>query len=271
MRLTFLTLMITAMAPLDGVEGLMSTAFYPALLLILVTASLGIPIPEDVPLIAAGVLMRLHPGIASWTGTIFVAAVGIMSGDLVLYTLGRWWGPGVMNHRYVRRLITPSRFAWLSRKFHEYGMFAVFFGRFFVGIRAAMCMTAGATHYPYPRFFLADLAGAMLSIPFFVFLGWWFAGMIPTLRAYLGGAQLILLGAVILAGVIGILVYRARHRRAQRLERLRSNLPIRQGQVDVSIAQPATPAQPPHPTTETPPQPESNLEQVGCDSPPPRS
>jgi membrane protein DedA with SNARE-associated domain len=218
-RTLLLATTLLAVADDASIQGWMQDAFYPVLLGVLVVASLGIPIPEDIPLIAAGVLLKLKPGIASWEGTLLVALIGIMSGDLVLYSLGRLWGPGVVNHRYVRRLLTPKRYITLTEKFHRHGVWMVFFGRFFVGIRAAMCLTAGATRYPYYRFFLADLAGAALSIPFFVFLGWWFAGMIPTLRAYMSGAQLIIAVVIVAALVALLLVYRARRRR--RVEALR--------------------------------------------------
>ncbi len=181
-------------------------AFYPTLLGILIVASLGIPIPEDIPLIAAGVILATHPEVASWSGTLLVALLGIMSGDLVLYSFGRFVGPGLVRHRLVRWMITPRRFARTAQQFRKHGAWACFFGRFFVGIRAMMCMTAGATRYPYWKFFLADCAGAVLSIPLFVGLGYWFAGMIPTLRRWLVGVNsAALIGVVIL--VIGIIIY----------------------------------------------------------------
>jgi membrane protein DedA with SNARE-associated domain len=218
MRLMLLATLLLAANELGHVEAWMQQAFYPALLFILLIASLGIPIPEDVPLIAAGVLLRTHPGIASWPGTFIVAIVGIMIGDLVLYTLGRRWGPGVMSHRSVRWIVTPDRFARITRRFQVHGTWFCFLGRFLMGVRAAMCVAAGATGFPYWRFFLADFAGAVLSVPLFVILGYWFAGMIPTLRAYIGGAQALIL---VLAGIVFIVAYvvyrkRKRQRAAER-------------------------------------------------------
>src|SRR5512135_3087292 len=97
-----LATLLSAVGDVARVQDWMSQAFYPAMLVILVAASLGVPIPEDIPLLAAGVLLHEQPDIASWRGTIFVALVGIMSGDLVLYLLGRRWGADVVNHRSVR-------------------------------------------------------------------------------------------------------------------------------------------------------------------------
>lgn len=207
------SLVLLAGSELDSIQAVLEHAFYPGLLFILVIASLGIPIPEDLPLIAAGVILRTHPGVASWPATLAVALVGIMSGDLILYQLGRRWGLDVVNHRSVRWMITPRRFAQVSEQFQRRGAWFCFFGRFVVGVRAVMCLTAGATRFPYWRFFLADFAGALLSIPLFVGLGYVFASMIPTLRAYLGGAQLGLLGAAVVGLLVVLMLYRSRRRR----------------------------------------------------------
>jgi membrane protein DedA with SNARE-associated domain len=212
------SLLAFGLSQTEAIEGYLQHAFYSGLFLILVLASLGLPIPEDVPLIVAGLLMHTHPGIADWRATFAVALVGIMSGDLILYFLGRRWGPDVVNHRSVRRLITPQILRRASDKFHRYGMWYCFFGRFLMGVRAAMCLTAGATRFPYSRFFLADFAGALLSIPLFMYLGYWFAGMLPTLRAYMTGAQ-IAISVAVAVGAVAALYYRVRrHRRCHDLK-----------------------------------------------------
>ena len=215
------SLLANIMATIGLDEGTLvswlETAFYPTLLGILIVASLGLPIPEDIPLIAAGVILAHHPGVASWHGTLIVALIGIMSGDLILYTFGRYAGPSVVRLRGVRWLVPPRRYAQTVRAFKKYGMWACFFGRFFVGIRAMMCMTAGATRYPYWKFFVADCAGAVLSIPLFVLLGYWFAGMIPVLRQYMVGVQGVMLGLAAIAVVAFIVVLKIRA--ARRLAR----------------------------------------------------
>jgi len=222
MRFHLLAVSGFVLSQMESIQGWMDVAFYPALLLILVVASLGVPIPEDLPLIAAGVVLRTTDGVATWHGTIIVALIGIMTGDLVLYTLGRRWGPDLLSHRSVRWLLTPERYAALSAKFHYHGTWLCFVGRFFMGVRAAMCLTAGATRFPYWRFFLADFAGAVLSVPFFIILGYCFAGMIPQLREYIAGAEGALLAAAAVAVVIVALVYRARKRRRAARVALRS-------------------------------------------------
>jgi len=193
------------------VQGGMQHAFYPVLLLALVAGSLGVPIPEDVPLLAAGVILSQQPEIASWTGTLSIALLGIMCGDVVLFVLGKRWGPEVCQHRWVSWVITPHRLDKMTEKFNRYGMWMCFFGRFFMGVRAAMCITAGVTRLPFWRFLLADAAGAVISIPVLVGLGYWFASLIPTLKAYVHLVQWGLLGITVIV-LAGFVAYRRRYR-----------------------------------------------------------
>lgn len=196
-----------------NVQAWMQHAFYPVLLLALLAGSLGLPIPEDVPLIAAGVILSQHPGVASWGGTVAFALLGIMCGDVVLYVLGGRWGPEVFEHRWVKRLITPARLEKTARKFNRYGMWMCFFGRFVMGVRAAMCITAGVMRFPLWRFLLADLAGALISIPLLVWLGYWFANMIPTLTAYMHVVRWVMLGLAVAFVAVVALRWRSKARK----------------------------------------------------------
>lgn len=194
----------------------LAQAFYPALFSVFVIASLGIPIPEDLPLMIAGFILHHNPDEYSWPVTLLVAFCGIMSGDLILYTLGKRWGPDVFSHRSVSWLITPDRMAAMTVKFHRYGVWMVFVGRMLVGVRAVMCLTAGVTKFPYWKFFLADASGALLSIPLFMGLGYFFADQFDSLWRYVSDAKWIALGAAALV-TVGITWWEWRKLRAARL------------------------------------------------------
>jgi len=195
----------------------LETAFYPALLLVFIIASLGIPIPEDIPLIAAGVILKTSPHVASWPGALIVSLIGIMSGDVILYHLGKKWGRNVFEHRSVAWLITPRRLEIMTERFHRYGVWACFFGRFMVGVRAIMCLTAGVTRFPFWKFFVADFCGALLSVPFFIGLGYVFAHMLDSLKTYIAEVQTIVGGliALVIACVIWYEVRRFRKMREE--------------------------------------------------------
>ncbi len=228
----------------NPIQVWMQQAFYPVLLLVLVAASLGVPIPEDVPLIAAGVLLRTHLGESHWIPTVIVALVGVMTGDIILYELGKRWGPDVVSHRSVRWLVTPRRFRQATERFQHHGTWFCFFGRFIMGLRAAMCLTAGATRFPFLRFVVADVLGAIVSVPLFISLGYWFAGMIPRLRAYVSLIQWIVAIAVGLS-FLGYFWFKRRRKReaAQRRAAASSTTnppPAPRGAMRGARTQPAT-------------------------------
>ena len=69
---------------------------------VLIAASLGLPIPEDIPLLTGGYLC--HHGLAHPHVMICVGLVGVLGGDFILFSLGRRFGHHIVEHRFVRRL-----------------------------------------------------------------------------------------------------------------------------------------------------------------------
>src|SRR5207245_9969011 len=100
--------------PEDAVEALqefVDNSTYLGIFVVLLLGSLGVPIPEEMPIIAAGVLS--HEGIVRWWLALPVCLLGVLSGDLVLYWVGRQWGEQVLNWRLVRRVLPLVRGPWL--------------------------------------------------------------------------------------------------------------------------------------------------------------
>jgi hypothetical protein len=95
---------------------------------------------------------------------------------------------------------------------------------------------------PLWRFVLADLAGAVISIPLLVWLGYWFANMIPTLEAYV---HLVQWGMLALAIVIllGFVAYR-RHKPRKPLEQTAEPAPPERTDQEPIAAATVPPARP---------------------------
>src|SRR2546428_10655174 len=78
--------------PEDAVEALQEFAdnsTYLGIFAVPLLGSLGVPIPEEMPIIAAGVLS--HEGIAPWWLALPGCLLGAPSGDMVLYWAARHW------------------------------------------------------------------------------------------------------------------------------------------------------------------------------------
>ncbi len=85
---------------------------------------------------------------------------------------------------------------------HRHGHLAIFYARFFAGFRALVYLSAGSLGVPPSRFFLYDLAGAAISVPVVVTLGYVFGEQIEMVIRYIGGFQKVIWIVVALCAVI---------------------------------------------------------------------
>ena len=136
---------------------------YAGLFLTLFAAGLGLPIPEEVSIIAAGVLA--HERYIRWWVALPVCILGVVSGDVALYAIGHHWGEQVLEWKVVRRVLTPEREEMLKVRYRQNGAKIVFFARHVIGIRAAAFLTAGICRVPLWKFVLVDAAAAIVSVP----------------------------------------------------------------------------------------------------------
>lgn len=157
-------------------SGLFLTHGYIAVFVVLLLCGLGLPIPEEVTLIGSGLVV--YEGEANLYVMMGVTVAGILAGDTMLMFLGKRYGPQLLQRPLFRRLLHAERMNKVKAQFDRHGVKAVFFARFFAGIRACVYFTAGTLGMKYRTFLLLDLAGALLSAPISVWLGFRFGGEI---------------------------------------------------------------------------------------------
>jgi membrane protein DedA with SNARE-associated domain len=186
---------------------------YLGLFLILLLTGLGLPLPEDVPLLTGGYLCHAQ-GASVWL-TILVAMVGVLGSDLLLFTLGRRFGHHVVEYRFFRRLVNPPRLVMAERLFAKHGVKIVFAARFMPPIRGMTFMAAGVLKVPFSLFLLADGSAALLSVPTLILLGKFFGDNLPELVGEVRSVThtIILVGAAIVVLAAGLYL----HRRQKRL------------------------------------------------------
>lgn len=142
---------------------------YLGVFVMLVAASFGMPIPEDVPLLTGGYLC--HAGYTTIWGMIAVGLVGVLIGDVCLFTMGRRFGHHVVEHRFIRRLIHPSRLLVAERMFARHGVKIIFAGRFLPGLRPMIFVASGVLKVRPVTFLAVNGAAACISVPTLVLLG----------------------------------------------------------------------------------------------------
>ena len=178
---------------------------YAGLFVILMLCGLGLPMPEDVALLAGGYLA--HRGITRYPVTLVVALAGVIVGDNSLYFIGRGVGSNLLAYLGLKKSKrhgdgSSNNLERLHAFMHRHGHLAIFYARFFAGFRALVYLSAGSLGVPPSRFFLYDLAGAAISVPVVVTLGYVFGEQIEKVIHYIGGFQKVLWIVIALCGVI---------------------------------------------------------------------
>jgi membrane protein DedA with SNARE-associated domain len=159
-------------------EALVEQLGYIGIALILVLGGLGLPVPEEAPIILAAILSRA--GKMWWPYALASCMTGVLLGDFVVYLLGYVYGQKVLSLPLTRKLLTRARETQIQGYFHRHGFKILILGRFAVGFRTAAYLTAGILKLPALRLFLTDLFAASLSTFLMFGLGYVFAHQIQT-------------------------------------------------------------------------------------------
>jgi membrane protein DedA with SNARE-associated domain len=160
---------------------------YLGLFVVLLLCGLGLPMPEDVALLAGGYLA--HRGITRYPITLVVALVGVVAGDNSLFFLGRHFGTSLVRYFGIGRPGTQLQIERIREFMNRHGHRAILYARFLAGLRALVYVTAGSFGVPPSRFLIYDLAGALISVPIVVTLGYVFGGELEVAVRFIGGLE----------------------------------------------------------------------------------
>ena len=178
---------------------------YAGLFLILFIAGVGLPIPEEITLITAGFLVYLE--IIQFYPTLITIFIGVLFGDLVVYSIGRKWGQGILTHRFLRRFFYESRLERVRQFFREHGNKTIFIARFISGLRVAAFLAAGSMGMKPSRVLMYDFLAALFYVPLLILLGYYFGGKIHLLTDVVSRIDLLIKIGLILLGLIGLVGY----------------------------------------------------------------
>lgn len=193
-------------------QELLQRFTYLGILAALLLGSVGVPIPEEMPIVAAGILS--HEGLARWWLALPVCVLGVLAGDVVLYWAGRRWGERLLRWRLVRHVLTRARADWLKAAYREHAMKTVAMARHVTGLRAAAFLTAGIARVPFWKFILADAAAAAVTVPLAFGLAYFFTHQINAILADVHRVErwLALAGLVAVAGALVVYSVRGNRR-----------------------------------------------------------
>lgn len=153
---------------------------YLGIMLFLVLTGCGLPIPEEVPIILAGVLSAQGDLDPRWA---FAAClIGALVGDSIMYFIGYHFGHGLfVQHPRFAKFLHANREAYFEDAIQRHGFKVMLLARFMVGIRGPVYLAAGVIRMPFQRFLWWDSICATLVVGAFFSLSFAYGDEIATL------------------------------------------------------------------------------------------
>lgn len=171
--------------------------------------NVGIPVPGETVLLAAGFLSKQH--VLRLGIVIPCAIVAAILGDNLGYLIGRRGGREFAEKYGKYVALTPKRLDAVDAYFRKHGPRTIFFARFVSGIRVVAAVFAGISRIPWPKFLLYNAAGAVVWGTAMGMIGYLFGQSWYLLERWVGGAGLFIVGAIA-CGVLFVVLRRHRAR-----------------------------------------------------------
>jgi membrane protein DedA with SNARE-associated domain len=189
--------------PLDHVS-------YLGIILVLVLTGSGLPVPEEVPIVAAGIASSVGTLNPSWA--FLSCLVGALAGDAVLYAIGYHFGRSlVTRHPRFAHLLHADREARIEQMIRKHEMKVFFLSRFMVGVRAPVFLAAGVLRIPFHRFVLMDAVCATTVVGTFFGLSYAYGDRLTGLLRQ-SEIALTVLVAIAACAALGFYLWRRRRR-----------------------------------------------------------
>lgn len=158
-------------------------------------ASLGIPLPDTVLLIAAGSFIQQGDLDARWV--ILLTAVAAVLGDQVGYWVGRW-GSRRLEGFIGRRIGGEERLRAAEALAKKWGGIGIFFSRWLITTLAPWInLTSGIAEYPYAQFLFWDILGDVVGVLVYVTIGDIFSDRVQAMTEMLGNFTWVAIGLTV--------------------------------------------------------------------------
>jgi membrane protein DedA with SNARE-associated domain/membrane-associated phospholipid phosphatase len=156
--------------------------------------NLGIPVPGETVLLAAGFLARQQ--VLRLPIVILSAMVAAILGDNFGYWIGRRAGRAFVERHGKFIGLTPNRLAAVDAYFRRHGPKTIFFARFISGIRVFAALFAGISRVEWRTFVLYNAAGAVVWSTTMGILGYVFGQSWRLLERWIGRSGLVFIALV---------------------------------------------------------------------------
>lgn len=200
---------------LGALQALQGLPAYALLLAALVASGFGLPVNEDLLLVAAAALTLR--GVMEPLPLVATAWLGIVAADTLMFHWGRRFGAPLLRHRAAARVLPPQRLLALQARVQRWGPACLVAVRFAPGLRTPLLFAAGSLRLRYRDLWLYDGGAALVEIPLLVWavraVGGHWPAIVEAVRRW-QGVLLPLLGGLV-AVVLLTLWWRRRRARGR--------------------------------------------------------
>ncbi|MBL7717089.1 MAG: DedA family protein [Bdellovibrionales bacterium] len=178
---------------LQKLHALQGLPGYSLLFVLLVGCGIGLPMNEDILILAAASLTL--SGIFDPVTLIVVAGVGVVVGDFLIFHWGRKYGTRLLSTRFGSKIVDPKKFGDFQKKMKAAGPAYLFTTRFLPFIRTPLFFAAGTLNYPYRSLWIYDSIAAAIEVPLMVYavraVGGNWEKVVTTIREFQSGVLLV--------------------------------------------------------------------------------
>ena len=164
---------------LGGLLDFFATYGLMAVFLSLVLTPVGNPVPEDISLLAGGMIAGTGQT-SVWTA-LAVGYAGVVLGDCVAWAMGN--RVGLKPGGFLSRAVGAKQVARLQRFYQRFGDWTIVICRQLPGFRLPCFFIAGASGIPIKRFLLIDGSAALVTANVFTWLGYYYAADLASVIA----------------------------------------------------------------------------------------
>jgi len=132
-------------------------------------SGLGIPVPDDFPLLVAG--WEVSAGVSPPWPTFLAGFAGVFVRDLTAFSVG-YWLRRLGHLPQLARVRRSRRIAKVEGLVERFGHRSLWFARYAVGLRVPLYVAAGLSGDSYRRMLAINLPGLLLTVPLTLWLGW---------------------------------------------------------------------------------------------------
>ena len=172
---------------------------------------MGFPWNSDITLITASVLAAL--GYFDLKILVVLAFLALMTGDTVIFFVGRRWGKSLLRIAPFKWIFKPEKIAMAEKFLNTKGEKFLFIVRFLPLIRTPLFFSAGSLQVKPRTFYIMDATATLIYLPTLMGISYYASENIDQVIATLKKFQFGLLGLVVLAAIY--ITYQKRARKSR--------------------------------------------------------